>query len=134
MDRVAGELLITLQDISAAEIIHWDELDGVKQRAFHISPDPEPKQKVWSLSRGEVQVVKFSQDEWGGRIVGTDPDDDPTEFGPWITGDLEPNGDPKTMVAYNMVPETIHAGKLCQGKRIQLYGVEYLFIDVEPCD
>ena len=49
-------------------------------------------------------------------------------------GQVDGEGKPYKIKAWNMVPEIIHKGKLCQAKRMMIGDDELLLIDVEPCD
>ena len=131
-----GDMVISLEDIPAAHVMTWSELDADAQRGFALSGTPPDKAKVWAIQKGPVQPVSISlsgstksQFEYEGLLY--------TEQeipGPFIIGQVGSDGEPEKITAYNMVPETIHAGKLCQAKRIIIGETRYLFIDVEPCD
>ena len=143
-----GSLVVTLEDIPAAKVLLWKELDGESRNAFGEdylrSGEPPDDQKVWAITSGNVQPVMFSDSPSSTYNAGTDGENPPQiagetvrgkeTAGPFLTGKVHADGQPGQIQAHNMVPEKIYAGKLCQVKKIKVGKSDLMYIDVEPCD
>lgn len=135
---IIGMLVVTIEDIPAADIMPWSELDARARGGFSaVGGSPPSSQSVWSPGAGMVAPAAISLEEFSTftppQNEGNSPPKKVTR-GPFITGRVDGAGEPYEIKAYNMVPEVIHRGKLCQAKQIQIDDTTLLFIDVEPCD
>ena len=146
-----GTMLVAVEDIPAAKIRSFEDLGDLTKGDLlrGLEGTPPADAYVWCLGSGDVQPVVISFEASGNDPAtgvisnpnasagGESPADDlDEEFlpGPFVMGQVDGEGKPYTIKAWNMVPEVIHKGKLCQAKRMMVGDDELLLIDVEPCD
>ena len=141
-----GTMVVVVEDIPAAKIRSFGDLgkDTQSDLLRGLGGQPPEDAYVWCLGSGDVQpvVISFESSGWGDNEsqAGADGKDaayyliDEKLSGPFVMGQVDGEGTPYKIKAWNMVPEIIHKGKLCQAKRMMIGDDELLLIDVEPCD